>query len=203
MVKPSLRGVYVPIVTPFSETDAIATDALEALGRRLLSDGVAGLVPLGTAGEGALLDQEERRLVIETCARVCSDQGAQLIVGTAPTTRGRRCKRSESYQGLPLWPACSVSCRTTCALRRRVSELTSRPSPKRARRRSSSTTFPSVPVSVRAYRPSSRSPNIRMLPASSTPSEPSMKTPSSYSRSRPQNSPSSVVTTRILPRSPC
>jgi 4-hydroxy-tetrahydrodipicolinate synthase len=80
--KPSLRGVYVPIITPFSEGGAVATDALEALGRRLLDDGVAGLVPLGTAGEGALLEHEERRLVIDACARVCSDRGAQLIVGT-------------------------------------------------------------------------------------------------------------------------
>jgi 4-hydroxy-tetrahydrodipicolinate synthase len=80
--KPTLGGVYVPIITPFSEEGAIATDALEALGRRLLDDGVAGLVPLGTAGEGALLEHDERRLVIDTCARVCAESGAQLIVGT-------------------------------------------------------------------------------------------------------------------------
>jgi 4-hydroxy-tetrahydrodipicolinate synthase len=56
--KPSLGGVYVPIITPFSDEGAVATDALEALCRRLLDDGVAGLVPLGTAGEGALLTDD-------------------------------------------------------------------------------------------------------------------------------------------------
>jgi 4-hydroxy-tetrahydrodipicolinate synthase len=79
--KPSLCGVYVPIITPFSEDGAVATDALEVLGRRLLDDGVAGLVPLGTAGEGALLEHHERRLVIDACARVCSERDAELIVG--------------------------------------------------------------------------------------------------------------------------
>jgi hypothetical protein len=58
--KPSLRGVYVPIITPFSEEGAVATDALGALGWRLLDDGVAGLVPLGTAGEGALARDEKQ-----------------------------------------------------------------------------------------------------------------------------------------------
>ena len=86
MAKPSLRGVYVPIITPFFEEGAVAVDALEALGRRLLDDGVAGLVPLGTAGEGALLEHDERRLVIGVCARVCSERGAQLIVaGDGPS----------------------------------------------------------------------------------------------------------------------
>jgi 4-hydroxy-tetrahydrodipicolinate synthase len=79
--EPSFRGVYVPIITPFSEDGAVAADALEALGHRLLDDDVAGLVPLGTAGEGALLEHDERRLVIDVCARVCGDRGAQLIVG--------------------------------------------------------------------------------------------------------------------------
>lgn len=81
MHKPRLRGVYVPIVTPFSEEGEVATSALQALARRLLDDGVAGLVPLGTAGEAALLEEEERRLVIDACAQVCSETHAQLIVG--------------------------------------------------------------------------------------------------------------------------
>jgi 4-hydroxy-tetrahydrodipicolinate synthase len=101
MPKPSLRGVYVPIVTPFSEEDEVATDALEALARRLLDDGVAGLVPLGTAGEGALLEQEERRLVIDTCAQVCSDTGAQLIVGTGSNNTRQTVQAVRGLSGTP------------------------------------------------------------------------------------------------------
>ena len=102
MPKPSLRGVYVPIITPFSEEGEVATDALEALGRRLLDDGVAGLVPLGTAGEGALLEQEERRLVIDACARVCSDIGAQLIVGTGSNNTRHTVRAVRELSGTPM-----------------------------------------------------------------------------------------------------
>ena len=75
------RGVYVPIITPFADDGTVATEALERLAGRLIDDGAAGLVALGTAGEGPLLDDGERQAVLEVCARVCSDRGAQLIVG--------------------------------------------------------------------------------------------------------------------------
>lgn len=77
----SLRGVYVPLVTPFESDGSVAMDALEGLARRALDAGVAGLVPLGTTGEAATLAPEERRDVVEVCARVCVERGAALIVG--------------------------------------------------------------------------------------------------------------------------
>jgi len=61
------RGLYVPIITPFDERGELAVEALEGLAERLLDDGAAGLVPLGTAGEGALLEPEERQAVIKRC----------------------------------------------------------------------------------------------------------------------------------------
>ena len=71
----------MPIITPFADDGTVATEALERLAGRLIDDGAAGLVALGTAGEGPLLDDGERQAVLEVCARVCSDRGAQLIVG--------------------------------------------------------------------------------------------------------------------------
>ena len=81
MASPGLRGIYVPLVTPFAAEGGVALDALARVGDRLLGAGAAGLVPLGTTGEAALLDAGERRAVIETCARVCETRGAQLIAG--------------------------------------------------------------------------------------------------------------------------
>src|SRR5882762_2915843 len=84
-----LRGVYVPIVTPFAADGAVAEDALGALARRLLADGAAGLVPLGTAGEGALLTDDERRRVVEICAHACAEDGAALIAGAGGNDTAR------------------------------------------------------------------------------------------------------------------
>ena len=66
----TLRGVYVPLVTPFAADGSVALDALERLSNHYLDAGVAGLVPLGTTGESPLLDAAEKRAVIDVTARV-------------------------------------------------------------------------------------------------------------------------------------
>lgn len=89
LVPPDLSGLWVPIVTPFDEAGEIDQDALATLAGRLLADGGAGLVALGTTGEPATLTPGERRRVVETCGEACRDAGRGLIVGAGTnSTRG-------------------------------------------------------------------------------------------------------------------
>ena len=81
MAEPLLRGVYLPIVTPFASNGSVALDALESLANDFLDAGGAGLVPLGTTGESPFLDADEKRRVIDVCARVAREHGAHSIVG--------------------------------------------------------------------------------------------------------------------------
>lgn len=86
-----LRGLWVPIVTPLRDDDAddaVDLVALERLARRLLTDGCAGLVALGTTGEPATLRRGERHRVIETVARACADAAKPLIVGVGSNCTG-------------------------------------------------------------------------------------------------------------------
>ncbi|MEV0999669.1 dihydrodipicolinate synthase family protein [Nonomuraea sp. NPDC050202] len=76
-----LRGIHVPLVTPFDASGEVAVDAIEKLGRQVLDEGAAGLVALGTTGEVAALDPGERARVIEACAQVCAERQALLTVG--------------------------------------------------------------------------------------------------------------------------
>ncbi|PZG21767.1 4-hydroxy-tetrahydrodipicolinate synthase family protein [Nonomuraea aridisoli] len=76
-----LRGIHVPLVTPFDASGEVALDAVEKLAHRALDEGAAGLVALGTTGEVAALDPAERARVIEVCARVCAERQALLTVG--------------------------------------------------------------------------------------------------------------------------
>jgi len=76
-----LRGVYIPLITPFAADGSVALDALEKISHEYLDAGCAGLVPLGTTGESPFLDADEKHAVIETSARVCREHNAQLIVG--------------------------------------------------------------------------------------------------------------------------
>lgn len=77
----TLRGVYIPVITPFASDGSVALDAVERLCHEYLDAGVTGIVALGTTGESTALDVDEKRSVIETCSRVCAERDAQLIVG--------------------------------------------------------------------------------------------------------------------------
>ena len=97
----SLRGLYVPLITPFTDEGGLALDALVKLAHDIIDSGAAGMVALGTTGESATLTAAERHAVLDTCARVCRERGATLIVGagsndTASTVR--------ALQDLAAWP---------------------------------------------------------------------------------------------------
>ncbi len=97
----TLSGVYVPLITPFAENGEIALEALEGLAHAALEEGAAGLVALGTTAEVATLAGEERRAVVELCAKVCRERGAELVVGAGSSdTRGS----AEALRALKAWP---------------------------------------------------------------------------------------------------
>ncbi|WP_328915163.1 MULTISPECIES: dihydrodipicolinate synthase family protein [unclassified Streptomyces] len=73
--------ILVPLITPFGPDGQVALDALEELAREVLRDGAAGLVALGTTGEAAALDTEERAAVIAAVGRACRERGARFVVG--------------------------------------------------------------------------------------------------------------------------
>jgi 4-hydroxy-tetrahydrodipicolinate synthase len=64
--KKLLKGVIVPLVTPFKRTQKQEVDptALRKHTEFLIENGVDGLMPLGTTGEFALLNRDERREVV-------------------------------------------------------------------------------------------------------------------------------------------
>ncbi|MFI5733300.1 4-hydroxy-tetrahydrodipicolinate synthase [Kribbella sp. NPDC051587] len=77
----AFTGLFVPLITPFTATDVLAEDALEALAHAVLDEGATGIVALGTTGEPATLTPGERRRVLNICTAVCAERDAPLIVG--------------------------------------------------------------------------------------------------------------------------
>lgn len=105
-MEPSLRGLFVPLITPFTDDGELATEALEKLAHGVIDDGAAGLVALGTTGEHATLTPAERHAVLHVVARVCRERGAVLIAGagsndTASTARELR--------DLAAWPEAAAA----------------------------------------------------------------------------------------------
>uniref|UniRef100_A0AAU2K1H0 Dihydrodipicolinate synthase family protein n=1 Tax=Streptomyces sp. NBC_00049 TaxID=2903617 RepID=A0AAU2K1H0_9ACTN len=96
-----LHGIHVPLVTPFDRAGEVAADALEALAHEVLDGGAAGIVALGTTAETAALDEAERDLVTDVCARVCRERDALLTVGAGAS--GTRAAEA-SLARLVRWP---------------------------------------------------------------------------------------------------
>jgi 4-hydroxy-2-oxoglutarate aldolase len=78
----NLRGVIAPVVTTFGNRgDTLDLDAFATNLRAYAAAGLSGVVVCGSTGEAALLDEQERRSLIEQCRReMPSDM--LLIVGT-------------------------------------------------------------------------------------------------------------------------
>ncbi|MFM8304492.1 MAG: 4-hydroxy-tetrahydrodipicolinate synthase [Actinomycetota bacterium] len=101
MPTPTLGGVYVPLITPFAADGSVALDALEALAHEYLDAGVTGLVPLGTTGESPLLDPEEKRVIVDLCARVGRERSSQVIVGSGTNRTASTVAATEAYALVP------------------------------------------------------------------------------------------------------
>jgi 4-hydroxy-tetrahydrodipicolinate synthase len=95
------RGLFSPLVTPFTEDDRPDLDALERLAAELIDDGAVGIVALATTGEATSLSAAERDAVVATCAAVCTDKGAMLIVGAGTNDTRTTIERHEALAQVP------------------------------------------------------------------------------------------------------
>jgi len=101
MPTPSLRGVYVPLITPFAADASVAYDAIEALAYEYLDAGAAGLVPLGTTGEAPLLTGDEKRRIVELCARIGVERDVQVIAGSGTNNTDTTVATTVDYAAIP------------------------------------------------------------------------------------------------------
>src|SRR3989441_10299536 len=65
-MKPKLEGIWTPIPTPLTKQGRVDTDATSRLVAFHVEAGIDGPLPLGTSGESALLQREERKTLLDT-----------------------------------------------------------------------------------------------------------------------------------------
>jgi 4-hydroxy-2-oxoglutarate aldolase len=80
-----LRGIVVPAVTPFDESDDLRLDWLEHNIKQWGGTAVRGVMVLGTNGEFRSLDDDEARAVVATAARARGDKTLVVGVGREST----------------------------------------------------------------------------------------------------------------------
>jgi len=87
MQNPPFRGVLSAITTPFHDDDTVDHGSLAQSARWQLDAGCSGIIPLGSLGEGATLELDEKVAVVRTLVAACGD--APVLPGiAAASTRG-------------------------------------------------------------------------------------------------------------------
>lgn len=101
MTARALGGIFAPVTTPFDPTTGeIAFVHAAQNARRLLADGLDGLVVTGTTGEAALLDpDEQRRLVAAVRAAVPRDRWFLAGTGAESTRAAIALTRAAAAEG--------------------------------------------------------------------------------------------------------
>ena len=94
-------GLLPPLVTPFTEDEVVDIGALERLAAEVLDEGAEGVVALATTGEATSLSAAEREAVVSTCAGVCADRNATLIVGAGTNDTRTTIERHEALAEVP------------------------------------------------------------------------------------------------------
>ena len=81
----SFRGVFPYLVSPIDASGLVMKDVLTDLVDHLIASGVHGLTPLGSTGEFAYLNQEQRRSVVDTV--IAASRGrVPVVAGIASTS---------------------------------------------------------------------------------------------------------------------
>lgn len=96
-----LRGVWVPLITPFDEQGAVDVKAIERLCGEYAAAGVSGIVAMGTTGEASSLDAGERQVAIEAIIRACRAADIRVIVGTGSNNTDATVRATAALADLP------------------------------------------------------------------------------------------------------
>ena len=80
------HGVFPYLVSPIDAHGRICTDVLAQLCEDLIAAGVHGLTPLGSTGEFAYLNSEQREGVVRTTIEAARKR-VPVIAGVASTVR--------------------------------------------------------------------------------------------------------------------
>lgn len=93
----AFRGVFPYLVSPIDGVGRIKTDVLARLVDDLIAAGVHGLTPLGSTGEFAYLDREQRAAVVKTTVEAVAGR-VPVVAGVASTATADAVVQAQQYQ---------------------------------------------------------------------------------------------------------
>ena len=91
------HGVFPYLVSPTDASGQIRTDVLGRLCDDLIKSGVHGLAPLGSTGEFAYLNREQRRTVVRTTIEAAAGR-VPVVAGVASTSTVDAVAQAKAYE---------------------------------------------------------------------------------------------------------
>jgi 4-hydroxy-tetrahydrodipicolinate synthase len=99
MALPEFSGVFPYLVSPVDEHGRVKVAELTRLANDLIDAGVHGLTPLGSTGEFAYLNREQRHCIVETVVRAAGGR-VPVVAGVAATTIADAVEQTVAYDKL-------------------------------------------------------------------------------------------------------
>lgn len=97
-MKPTeLKGIITPILTPMNEDESINLEELRAQVDRMIDNGIHGIFPFGTNGEGYILTANEKKSVLETVVDQCNGR-VPVYAGTGTLSTKETIEQSKMAQ---------------------------------------------------------------------------------------------------------
>ena len=93
------HGVFPYLVSPVDSSGRVMADVLGRLVGDLIAAGVHGLTPLGSTGEFAYLDREQRSAVVSATIEAAAGR-VPVVAGVASTASADAVAQAKSYQRL-------------------------------------------------------------------------------------------------------
>ena len=84
---PRFHGIFTPLITPITDTEALDLPSLERLVRFQVESGVHGLWAAGTTAEFAGFDEDERAAIVETVVQTAAGRLPVVANVSAASTR--------------------------------------------------------------------------------------------------------------------
>ncbi|WP_445489350.1 dihydrodipicolinate synthase family protein [Rhodopseudomonas sp. RCAM05734] len=91
------HGVFPYLVSPIDAAGQIRTDVLARLCDDLIKSGVHGLTPLGSTGEFAYLNRQQRKIVVQTTVEAAAGR-VPVVAGVASTSTADAVAQAKYYQ---------------------------------------------------------------------------------------------------------
>ena len=96
---PEFHGVFPYLVSPVDASGHIRTEVLARLCDDLIKSGVHGLTPLGSTGEFAYLNNDQRLAVVRTTIEAAAGR-VPVVAGVASTSTADAVAQAKAYQQL-------------------------------------------------------------------------------------------------------